>query len=230
MSPTGELWITLAYGGSASNSIYRVRSLADAFAEPSGHVQVAPDLVLALGYLSRRPAWCGARCVGAGRAGGRGVSAAVSCRIRIVGFGYDDAAVQCAAEYGEVFTRRWVVDLILDLCGYMTAVDLTSLVLVDPSVGSGAFVEPVVERLLQARAASGTPWADLSGCVCGWDVQPHHVETCRKVAREQLVAPAARPKRRTSWLRDGFGSGISCLMCRPVLCRCGGRQSALHPY
>lgn len=90
-------------------------------------------------------------------------------------------------EYGEVFTRRWVVDLILDLCAYTTSVDLTRLVVADPSLGSGAFVEPIVERLLASRAETGTPWVDLAGCVRGWDLQPHHVDTCRKLAHEQLV-------------------------------------------
>lgn len=121
-------------------------------------------------------------------------------------------------EYGEVFTRRWVVDLILDLCGYTTAVDLTSLVLVDPSVGSGAFVEPVVERLLQARAASGTPWADLSGCVCGWDVQPHHVETCRKVAREQLVGAGCPTETADELAAGWFRVGDFLLDVPPGLC------------
>lgn len=45
--------------------------------------------------------------------------------------------IEAPAEFGEVFTRRWVVDLVLDLCGYTSAVDLTGLVAVDPSVGSG---------------------------------------------------------------------------------------------
>lgn len=110
-------------------------------------------------------------------------------------------------DYGEVFTRRWVVDLILDLCGYTTVVDLTGLVVVDPSVGSGAFVEPVVERLLQVRAATDTPWTELAGCVRGWDLQPHHVDTCQKLAREQLVdagcPPETADRLAATWFRAG---------------------------
>ena len=96
-------------------------------------------------------------------------------------------------EFGEVFTRRWVVDLILDLCGYTTADDLTGLVVVDPSVGSGAFVAPIVERLLASRADTGSPWGDLTSCVRGWDLQPHHVDTCRKLTREQLLYAGCPP-------------------------------------
>ena len=46
------------------------------------------------------------------------------------------------ADYGEVFTRRWIVDLILDLVGYVPDRDLSETVLVEPSCGAGAFSSP----------------------------------------------------------------------------------------
>ena len=52
------------------------------------------------------------------------------------------AALQ--AEPGEVFTRRWVVETILDLVGYTSDQDLATMRLVEPSIGSGAFFIPVV--------------------------------------------------------------------------------------
>lgn len=110
-------------------------------------------------------------------------------------------------EFGEVFTRRWVVDLILDLCGYTTAVDLTELVVVDPSVGSGAFVEPIVDRLLAARAANGVAWAALAGCVHGWDLQPHHVDTCRNLAHRQLVGAGCPPDAADALTERWFNTG-----------------------
>jgi hypothetical protein len=39
---------------------------------------------------------------------------------------------ELAGEYGEVFTRRWVVDLILDLSGYTADRDLAGLVALEP--------------------------------------------------------------------------------------------------
>ena len=48
--------------------------------------------------------------------------------------------VNPGATYGEVFTRRWVVDLILDLVGYTPDSDLGSQVLVEPSCGAGSFL------------------------------------------------------------------------------------------
>ena len=65
-------------------------------------------------------------------------------------------------EYGEVFTKGWVVDLILDLCDYRPDLDLTKLRVVEPSVGSGAFLGQVLERLIAAKAkhAERAPVAD----------------------------------------------------------------------
>jgi type I restriction-modification system DNA methylase subunit len=52
-----------------------------------------------------------------------------------------------AAEHGEVFTRRWVVELILDLVGYTSNRPLHELTVIEPACGSGAFLGPITERL-----------------------------------------------------------------------------------
>ena len=52
-------------------------------------------------------------------------------------------------EYGDVFNKSWVVDLLLDLCDYRPDLHLTKLRVVEPSVGSGAFVGP------RARSVNG---------------------------------------------------------------------------
>ena len=44
-------------------------------------------------------------------------------------------AIDATEEHGEVFTRRWVVDLILDLVGYTADRDLGGLVAVEPRAG-----------------------------------------------------------------------------------------------
>ncbi|WP_433372858.1 hypothetical protein [Streptosporangium sp. CA-115845] len=60
-----------------------------------------------------------------------------------------------AVEHGEVFTRKWVVEMILDLVGYRPDQDLALLRLVEPACGSGAFLGVIAagQRLMpQARA------------------------------------------------------------------------------
>lgn len=107
--------------------------------------------------------------------------------------------------YGEVFTRRWVVDAMLDLVGYTSDRDLTKLTAVEPSVGSGAFWVPMVERLLESAERRGIAPSQLRNCIRGYDLQPEHVETCVKAASALLCAAGApeavATQIATGWLR-----------------------------
>ncbi len=57
---------------------------------------------------------------------------------------------------GAIYTRREVVDFILDLVGYTTDVPLHQKRLLEPSFGAGDFLLPAIERLLQAWQATGS--------------------------------------------------------------------------
>jgi len=89
--------------------------------------------------------------------------------------------------YGEVFTRRWVVETLLDLVGYDAARDLTRLILVEPSAGSGAFLLPAIERLLAARERAGVQFAELEPCIRAFDLQPRSAVRCREVVEALLL-------------------------------------------
>ncbi len=54
------------------------------------------------------------------------------------------------AERGAVFTRREVVDFILDISGYTTDQPLHQKRILEPSFGAGGFLLPIIERLLAA--------------------------------------------------------------------------------
>lgn len=60
-------------------------------------------------------------------------------------------------ERGAIFTRREVVDFILDLAGYVADQDLTRLRLLEPSFGHGDFLLPAIDRLLASWTAQGRP-------------------------------------------------------------------------
>ena len=71
-------------------------------------------------------------------------------------------------ERGAIFTRREVVDFILDLVGYTTDKPLCELRLLEPSFGSGDFLLPAIERLLMAWEATGKtqgPLETLGHCI-----------------------------------------------------------------
>lgn len=70
-------------------------------------------------------------------------------------------------ERGAIFTRREVVDFILDLSGYTADQPLHELRLLEPSFGYGDFLLPTIDRLLVAWRTAGKPdpLATLSNAV-----------------------------------------------------------------
>lgn len=93
--------------------------------------------------------------------------------------------------YGEVFTRRWVVDTLLDLTAYTAERDLGAMRLVEPSCGSGAFLSPAVERLLASAAARGRDLGTLRNSIRAYDLQADHVRASRLVCRDLLISAGA---------------------------------------
>ena len=50
--------------------------------------------------------------------------------------------------HGVVYTKDWVVGLILDIAGYTTEKRLWETIIVEPSCGQGSFLKEIVHRLL----------------------------------------------------------------------------------
>jgi adenine-specific DNA-methyltransferase len=120
-----------------------------------------------------------------------------------------------AADTGEVFTRRWVVDLILDLAGYTADRDLGAVVAVEPACGNAAFLVPMTERLLAACAQHRRDIRSTGAAIRGYDLSPANVEASRAAVAATLrsggVAPAVARRLATRWvspadfLLDGVG-------------------------
>ena len=49
---------------------------------------------------------------------------------------------------GVVYTKPWVVDLILDLAAYRSDIDLTKTFAIEPAAGNGAFLISMAVRLI----------------------------------------------------------------------------------
>jgi adenine-specific DNA-methyltransferase len=96
-----------------------------------------------------------------------------------------------ARRHGEVFTRRWVVDVLLDLTAYTTDRDLGELRLLEPSCGSGAFLGPAVERLIESANAHGRDLGTLGDAVRAYDLQADHVDSARALCRDLLTRAGA---------------------------------------
>jgi hypothetical protein len=112
-----------------------------------------------------------------------------------------------APNYGEVFTRRWVVELILDLCGYTPDRDLASLRIIEPACGSGAFLGPIIERLAESAKTFGRDLASARDAIVAKDLQAANVKLSRAAAREALSVAGLDPSKASllarRWIRQG---------------------------
>jgi len=91
---------------------------------------------------------------------------------------------------GAVFTRREVVEFILDLSGYTPDRPLTKMRLLEPSFGGGDFLIAVVERLLQAWVKAGRPepYRSLASAIRAVELHRHSFESTSGAVISYLVA------------------------------------------
>ena len=90
-------------------------------------------------------------------------------------------------DHGEVFTRRWIVEFILDLVGFSDDRDLATLRIVEPACGAGAFLVPIVERLSKSLRRHGLELADALESLRAYDLLPRNINASRLVLRRLLV-------------------------------------------
>jgi len=87
---------------------------------------------------------------------------------------------------GVVYTKPWVVDLILDLAGYVADKDLAAARAVEPAAGVGAFVIPMVRRLLASCRRHGRPVLDCRDALCVYELDPVSAASLNKMVIEAL--------------------------------------------
>lgn len=114
-------------------------------------------------------------------------------------------------EHGEVFTRRWVVELILDAVGYRADADLGGMTIVEPACGRGAFLLPIVERLARSCARHGRHLADAGDAIRGFDLLMHNVEHVRKEMTAKLLE-LGEPLDVAEHLSDGWATAGDFLL------------------
>ncbi|MFH9793864.1 MULTISPECIES: Eco57I restriction-modification methylase domain-containing protein [Streptomyces] len=90
-----------------------------------------------------------------------------------------------SVKHGEVYTQRWVVDMILDLVGYTPDRDLTGLTITDPACGTGAFLVAIAERLSQSCLKFDCELPSTG--IQAFDILERNVETSRRNVEATLV-------------------------------------------
>ncbi len=110
---------------------------------------------------------------------------------------------------GAVFTRREVVEFILDLVGYTPNRPLHALSLLEPCFGRGDFLLVAVERLVEAWRSRGkpVPVEALSSCIRAVELHRRTYESTRRKLlqklRESEIDPADARTLTGRWLVHG---------------------------
>jgi hypothetical protein len=112
---------------------------------------------------------------------------------------------------GAVFTRREVVDFILDLAGYTSDKPLHRARLLEPSMGEGDFLTPVIDRLFEAYRREvgdrGDIVEDLRDCILAVELHRASFDQTRALVattlRDKGLTPAQSVALSEHWLRQG---------------------------
>jgi len=108
--------------------------------------------------------------------------------------------------HGVVLTKPHIVDLILDLAGYTGDKDLSTMRLLEPSCGTGAFLVPAVRRLLKSARRHHRKPSQLGDCISAFDIDAVHVEATRKAVEAALneggIGNGAAKSLAEKWVRQ----------------------------
>jgi hypothetical protein len=107
---------------------------------------------------------------------------------------------------GVVYTKRWVVDLLLDLAGYLPESNLVDTVAVEPSAGAGAFLGPMIERLIASCRRLGRPLSDCRDSLIAFELDAASAERAKELVIGTLTdCGLGRPLAETlalHWVRN----------------------------
>ena len=106
---------------------------------------------------------------------------------------------------GVVYTKPWVVELILDATGYVASAPLHERLLVEPSAGDGSFLLGAVERLVESCRSHGVPVGQAGESIAAFELDPRSVENARRAVQSRLmehgVASSESERLAASWVR-----------------------------
>jgi len=91
-------------------------------------------------------------------------------------------------ERGAIYTKREVVDFILDLVGYCESEPLVQRRLLEPSCGGADFLVPAVERLLGSMNVEDFTGDRLLPCIQAYDISLESVQDSRNKVKDVLCA------------------------------------------
>lgn len=108
---------------------------------------------------------------------------------------------------GVVYTKPWVVDLILDLVGYTVDRPLHELLLIEPSAGDGSFLLRAADRLAESCARHDIPLVSCRSSIAAFELDDRSAGRASVALREVLRQHGAKlgdvEVLADSWVRTG---------------------------
>ena len=93
------------------------------------------------------------------------------------------------------------MNLVLDLVGYVDADDLASRFAVEPAAGEGAFLLPMVRRLVASCARHGRPIEDAASALRAYELSDESAAVARTAIAAELVRLG---------VQDGLATALAC--------------------
>jgi adenine-specific DNA-methyltransferase len=132
--------------------------------------------------------------------------------------GFETTLSTAPREAGVVYTKPWMVELVLDLAGYVPERRLAELVALEPSAGDGAFLSAMVRRLVDSCERHGIPLTNAGRAIQAFEIDPEAAERAVGVVCEtlkQLRVPAATAaKLARQWIKTG--DFLEASLCFPI--------------
>jgi adenine-specific DNA-methyltransferase len=126
----------------------------------------------------------------------------------ILPLGYSrPAPVPLIEQKGVVYTKPWVVELLLDLAGYTAHANLVDALAVEPAAGDGAFLVRMAERLIASCAKLGRPFTACESSLIAYEIDEASAAGARSAVVKALaaagVSKATAEKLASSWVQVG---------------------------
>ena len=93
---------------------------------------------------------------------------------------------------GVVYTKKWVVELLLDLSGYCSDKNLVDILAIEPAAGDGAFLGPMIERLVESCGNFGRSLSECEHSLIAYELDETSAARARAVAQTILTNHGAK--------------------------------------
>lgn len=113
---------------------------------------------------------------------------------------------------GVVYTKRWVVELLLDLSGYSPDKNLVDSLAVEPAAGDGTFLGPMIERLVESCRKLGRSLSECQNALLAYVLDETSAARSRTIVQDLLVVHGAKSALAKNWLTRGLYREITCSM------------------